>query len=385
VPPTTSLTLVARAAIVTAVLATAAAALTGCPTRNPDIDASYDGPIVLMCDPRIPDLGAGQDVPTCSADGVIDVNETTAVRDGNDLHLRVDTRNRRNELHPSCVDRDSTEVVLRYTAPPESAHVQALRITSAACGTQFDTVLSVRNDCGPEYNDYSCNNDGFTDDGRDTRKSTVYYTNLEPEQFVYILVDGFDGSAGQAELVITEYTNVGVAFAPCIPIPPDMATVPGIETASFRCTDQGTRCRPGAAPDGTDLCLPLLPLGAACDPDERRNVCESSERNVVCAQNPISRTEAVCALPGTAPGAYCRRDEPRCDARLACSPGAGFGARDICVPLRGSGASCDPAMVGFVDRCDMGLACCGDMPDAGATFTCRPGGWSPCFQFVAGP
>ncbi len=362
-----------------------AASTSACATRMPGNDAgSMDAYAVIACDPRVPDLGAGTNVPSCSSDGVIDVNNT-ALREGNDLHVRVSTLNRRNDLHPSCADRDSSEVVLRYTSPPESAHVRALRITTAGCGTQFDTVLSVRNACGQEYNDYSCNNDGYTDDGRDTRKSTVYYTNLEPEQFVYIIVDGFDGSAGQAELVITEYTDVGVAFAPCVPIPASMATVPGVEVASWRCTQDGTRCRPGAAPDGTDLCLPLLPLGAPCDPDERRNVCETSANNVLCAQNPISRTEAICALPGTAPGAYCRANEPRCDARLACSPGAGFGGRDVCVPLRGQGASCDPTAVGFVDRCDNGLTCCGDMPDAGASFYCRPNGWSPCFQFVSGP
>jgi hypothetical protein len=332
----------------------------------------------------VPDLGPGTNAPSCSADAVIDVN-ATALRTGNDLHLRVDTRNRRNDLHPGCVDRDSSEAVLRYTAPPETAHVQALRVTTVACATQYDTVLAVRNDCGPDYHDYSCNNDGFLDDGRDTRRSTVYFLELEPEQFVYVLVDGFDGSAGEAEVVITEYPEIGIAFAPCIPIPPNMQSVPGIDVAGFRCPHDGIQCRPGAAPDGTDLCLPLLPLGAPCDPDQHRNVCEESDRNVLCAQNPLAHSEAVCALPGTAPGAYCRPTDPRCDARLICSPGATAGDHSFCVPLRGAGASCDPAPTGFVDHCDTGLTCCGDMPDGGANFTCHPMGWSPCFAFVPGP
>lgn len=372
-----------RPSLVTLLLA--ATALTACPTRPRDPDAgATDAYPVVACDPRVPDLGTGQNLPPCSAEAVIDVNRV-ALRDGSDLHLRVDTRNRRNELHPSCVDRDSSEVVLRYVSPPETSQVQALRITTAGCATQFDTVLSVRNDCGPDYRDYSCNNDGFTDDGRETRKSTVYFTELEPEQYVYIILDGYDGSAGEAEIVVTEFPNEGVAFAPCIPVPPSMETAPGAATAGLRCPHDGIRCRPGAASDGTDLCLPLVVLGAPCDPDERRNVCEASERNVVCAQNPISRTEAVCALPGTAPGAICRPAAPRCDGRMTCSPGAGFAGRDICVPLRGTGATCDPAPVGFVDHCDMGLTCCGDVGDAGANFTCRTNGWSPCFAYVPGP
>lgn len=367
-------------------LALCALALAGCPTRVPYDVAYSDAAWDLSIDPRVPSVGAGRGAPSCAPEEVIDIN-ALGFRQDRQLRLRVDTRNRRNELHPGCVDRDSTEAVIRYTAPAATQQqtVQAIRVSTVADATEFDTVLAVRNDCGPEYRDYSCNNDGFLDDGRETRRSTVYYTELEPEQFVYILVDGFDGSQGQAEVVIDEITDLGTAFNPCLPVPPAMSTDPRAPTAGFRCPVDGVRCRPGAAADGTDLCLPLLPIGAPCDPEERRNVCEDVLiEGVLCAQNPRSRTEAVCALPGTAAGAICRHDEPRCDGRLACSPGSGFGNRDICVPLRGMGASCDPAMVGYVDRCESGLTCCGDSADAGANFTCRPPG-ETCFPPAPAP
>jgi hypothetical protein len=361
--------------------------LAGCPTRIRDDaglgDAAWD---VLPLDPRVPNVGAGDNQPSCAPEAVIDVNEL-AFRDGNMFRIRVDTHNRRNELHPECtMGRDSTEAVLRYTAPDADSmgnpRVRALRVSTVAPATEFDTVLSVRNDCGPEYHDYSCNNDGFLDDGTETRRSTVYFVNVEPLQFVYVVVDGFDGSEGVAEVSIEEFPDIGTLGAPCIPVPPSMQMDPNAEIAGFRCPNDGIQCRPGAAADGTELCLPLLGLGAPCDPEERRNVCEPfSLRQVVCAQNPVSRTEALCALPGTAPGALCRPTDPRCDGHLACSPGAGFSGRDICVPLRSLGASCDPTAHGYVDQCEMGLRCCGDSPDAGASFYCRPAmGYSPCFD-----
>lgn len=360
--------------------------LCGCPTRLPtDAGADFD---VQPCDPRVPTIGPGQNLPSCAPEAVIDVNRE-ALRIGNELRLRVDTRNRRNELHPSCEVRDSVEAVLRYTAPPEGPdgrRVRALKVSTVNCGTQFDTIVTLKNNCGPEYPDWGCNNDAHDEGGRLTRKSTVYYLDVEPEQFVYIVVDGFDSSAGQAEVVITEIAELGVRGAPCIPVPPAMTDDPTAVTAGFRCPHEGIRCRPGAADDGTDLCLPLLPLGAPCDPEERRNVCEPfSERGVLCAQNPRSPTEAICALPGTAPGAQCRTTEPRCDGRLTCAPRSGWGHRDVCVQIVGQGAACDPTPVDYVDRCDTGLTCCGDSPDAGASFHCRPTGTMPCYPPVAMP
>ena len=64
---------------------------------------------------------------------------------------------------------------------------------------------------------------------------------------------------------------------------------------------------------------------------------------------------------------------------------AGFENRDICVPLRGNMAVCDPQLVGYVSHCEDGLRCCGDHPDAGATFVCRPADFTPCFVQAAAP
>jgi hypothetical protein len=366
----------------------AACALGGCPTRFPHDALVLDSGFFdsQPWDPRVPTVGPGNGAPSCASESVIPVNgdDGVAFHEGRTWRVRVETRGRRNDLHVDCVDRDSSEAVLRYQVPPREAdgtEVRAIRVSTIAPATLFDTVLAVRNDCGPEYRDYSCNNDGFEDDGRETRRSTVYFTDLEPEQYVFIILDGYDGSAGLAEISVVEFTDVGVQGAPCGPIPPQLARDPLGPLDGSRCPHAGLQCRPGAAADGTDLCLPLLPLGAPCDAEERRNVCEPPQtRGVVCAQNPMDRTQAVCALPGTAAGATCNRNEPRCGGRLACSPGSGFNNRDVCVPVRSDGASCDPAPVGFTNRCDAGLTCCGDSPDAGASFYCRPMGTSPCYQ-----
>ena len=362
------------------------ALLPACATRNTPDAGDFDAIPVQDCDPRVPNLGQGAMAPSCAPESIIDIN-TQALRQGNDLHIRVDTLNRLNELHPMCVDRDSSEAVLRYTAPPELStgpQVLAIRATTVTCATEYDTVLSIRNGCGPEFTDYTCDNDGFTDDGLETRKSTVYFLNVEPEQYVYILLDGFDASAGQAEVIVTEFPELGVLDAPCIPVPSTLSTDPNATVEGYRCPHPGIQCQPGAAADGTDLCVPLLPLGAPCDPSQRRDTCEATYlRGVTCSVNPTDATQTVCALPGTAAGAPCRPAIPRCDGRLACSPRLGPNETDVCVPIVGMGASCDPSPVAFTDACDAGLTCCGDEPDAGASFTCRGAGWSPCFPYVA--
>jgi hypothetical protein len=371
------------------------ALLPGCPTRL----AADDVPDVVdwrpAIDPRVPNVGPGNNLPSCAPEAIIDMNgdHGLAFHEGDEWHLRVDTTNRRNDLHPDCADRDSSEAVLRYTAPPAGPDghpaVVALRISTDAPATQYDTVLYVTNRCGDDASIYSCNNDGFTEDGRETRHSTVYYTDLEPEQYVYIIVDGFDGSAGRAEVIVTEIRQTGTLGQPCDAVPASLVMDPTGPYDPSRCPNPGVQCQPGAAPDGTDLCLPLLPLGAPCDPDERRNVCEPAfRRGVRCAQNPNDRSATACALPGTAPGATCRPDAPgapRCDGRLYCRPGLSYAERDVCVPIVGQGAACDPAPADYISRCDQGLTCCGDSQDAGASFYCRPPGYSPCFAFIPPP
>lgn len=131
------------------------------------------------------------------------------LRIGDEIRIRVDIRGRRNDLHPpqDCAQVDSTEAVLHYVAPdvaPDGRRVRALRVSTVACGTQYDTVVSVRNECSPEATDYVCNNDSHLDDGRMSHRSVAHFIDVEPAQHVYIVVDGFDGSAGQAEVVVTE-------------------------------------------------------------------------------------------------------------------------------------------------------------------------------------
>jgi hypothetical protein len=352
--------------------------LEACPAAPFDDDA---GPYVPYdAQPSNPPLVLPAGAPSCAPEAIVDMN-ARGLRDGRTLRLRVDTRAARDDVHPICAPHDSREVVLRYTVPPfVQADVRAVRITTDSPATDYDTVLSIRLACATDIRDITCDNDSFNADGTDNRRSTVYNVGTSPEDVMFLVVDGYDGSAGIADVVLTELTALGVANAPCFDIPPELLRDPAAPTAYFRCPHDGIRCRPGAAPDGTDLCLAVLPLGAHCDVDGRTNLCETTAE---CAQNPTVPAQTACALPGTAPGARCRGvrgDDNRCDAGLVCSPGVTMYDRDECVPLRAAGDTCDPAPAGFINQCAPGLRCCAGAPDAGTNTYCVAAGSSPCYQ-----
>lgn len=365
-----------------AVMFAAPVALSGCPA--PPIEDLVNDFDVVPWDatPLESPYRNPSGAPSCAPEAIVDVNRV-GVRTGRDLLVRVDTRGARNDLRTLCVPYDSTEVVLRYTSPPAAeARVPAIRVTTDSPGTTYDTVLGIRLVCTPGARDITCGNDTPLREGGESRRSTIYHVGMNPEDTVFILVDGFDGSAGVAEVTVSEIPELGVLGAPCVPIPPQRATDPTAPTAYFRCPHPGIRCQPGAAPDGTDLCLRVVPIGQPCDPAQRFDVCERASEGVECAQNPSDAMEARCALPGTAPGARCRGvrgDVDRCDAGLVCSEGVERWDRDQCVPLRREGQTCDPAPRGFINRCAPGLECCAEAPDAGATTYCRPSG-STCYR-----
>lgn len=374
----------------------ACAALAACPA--PPIDDNEFGYDIVPRDavPADPPLRNPSGPPSCAPEGIVDAN-ATGQRSGATLRVRVDTRGRRNDVRVGCVPYDSSEVVLRYTTPPLAVrNVRALRVTTlteptlpvgapldaggapatddrAGDPTEYDTVLALRLTC--DGREVECNNDAFFRDPagvtRTTRRSEIYHVEPGPEETLFIVVDGFDGSAGAAVVTIEEITTLGVLGAPCVPIPPQRALDPTADTDYFRCPHDGIQCRPGAAPDGTDLCLPLVPLGGTCDPHQRFDVCARTDQGVECASNPAAGADpARCALPGTAPGSRCRgvRGTPnRCDGpNLACAEGGPMADRDECVVVRQLGGSCDPSMYGAIDRCADGLSCCAPSADAGS-------------------
>lgn len=332
--------------------------------------------------------------PSCSPEAVVDFN-AQATRTGNLLTLAVDTRNARNDVHPACVLDDGPEVFLRYHVPPASERtVAGLRVSTVTDVTRanalrsdgtadpdpttFDTVLSIRRIC--DGRDLACNNDDFLPNASTTairtRRSTVWQVGVMPEDELLIMLDGNEGSRGVAILTIEEIPQLGVLYMPCMPIPLERALDPTAPTAYFRCPAPGLRCGESAAGDGTDLCLPIVPLGAMCDEHGRINVCEGVDVGAVCASNPSDQTQVQCAMPGTAPGAPCRGNRTtvdRCVAGLFCSlatPGEGS---DTCVPIRHQGESCDPTPTGSINHCADGLACC-VFGDAGDETTCQPAG-----------
>src|SRR5512138_3622636 len=89
-----------------------AAAASACSTRGGDgvvyEDAGY---LDTWVDPNIPTIAAGNGSPSCASSAVIDLN-ARGVRHGRITKLRVDTRGRSNDLHPSCrTATDSVEAV----------------------------------------------------------------------------------------------------------------------------------------------------------------------------------------------------------------------------------------------------------------------------------
>lgn len=359
--------------------ALAALVLAGCPAPSFDDDA---GPYVPY-DAQPGNLTLPAGAPNCSPETILDLN-SRGTRDGRELHIRVDTRAARDDLHPVCSPYDSREVVLRYRVPTMAeGATRAVRITTDTPGTSYDTVLSILLQCATDVRAISCDNDGFGADGTENRRSTVYAVDTSPEDVLYISVDGYNGGAGVADVVLTEIPELGVSGAPCFTIPPERIHDPTAPTAYFRCPHDGIRCAPGAAPDGTDLCVPIIPLGQPCDTEGRRNVCAQTDAGAECAQNPTVPSQTACALPGTAPGARCRGargDANRCDAELVCSEGPTLYDRDLCVPLRHANETCDPSTTGFINRCAPGLRCCAAMPGAGVTTYCVAETGTTCYQ-----
>lgn len=135
----------------------------------------------------------------------------------------------------------------------------------------------------------------------------------------------------------------GTAGAPCRP-------------GASRC-DTGLECRTG--PDGeNELCYRAIAPSGACDPLGGVNICSM---DTDCVPN-TPLTAGVCVAPGTAPGAPCRGDDPRCDSGISCSVTAGEGH---CQRTLIDGATCD-LRYGST-RCTGGSC----VPDSATAATCR--------------
>ncbi len=312
-------------------VAMVAAAVTaaGCPSRDDGANVStvHGGADAgVWTGSPVPTVAAPAG-PTCTAENVADI-QRQGVHQGRTYKIRVDTRARQNDLHPGCLSRpDGPEMAVRYTAP---GGVTAVYATTAGDATEFSTALYVRSNCAADSGDITCN----VSDPASGARSSVYVTEITPEEVLYFIVDGTDGERGVAELTITE-VGEGGATEPCRAAPND--TPDGLRHPS-RC-DLPLRCSPGAAADGTGLCLTVVPTGSVCDPDQRTNLCADGTQ---CAVDPMDHTSAVCAAPGFAPGAPCRGAAPRCSGGLSCARAPTSGAVDTCVRTLSPGADCDP-------------------------------------------
>ncbi len=134
-----------------------------------------------------------------------------------------------------------------------------------------------------------------------------------------------------------------VAGAPCRP-------------SGTRC-DTGLECRP--SPDGeNEVCARSVAPAGRCDPLNGVSICTM---DTDCVPN-TPLTDGVCVAPGTAPGAPCRGDDPRCDSGISCSVTEGDGH---CQRTLATGTACD-LRYGST-RCTGG-AC---VADSATAATCR--------------
>ena len=151
--------------------------------------------------------------------------------------------------------------------------ITAATIANASAGagplvpdpTTFDTVLYLRFAC--DQADANCNNGAFVPDGtggaKITQRSELYQVPTMPDDEMLIVVDGYDGEEGLAQVTLQEYPQLGVLNAPCIPIPPERSMDVTAPTAYFRCSvPRHSVSAWGGARRQRPLCVPLVPLGS---------------------------------------------------------------------------------------------------------------------------
>lgn len=110
------------------------------------------------------------------------------------LELTGNTMAEADDFAPSCMARDGgRDVAFQFTAPETG------RYDISTVGSSFDTVLSVRRDCGGA--EIACNDDA--ERGRETGSSLT--VDLAACETVILVVDGFSG--GESGSVVLRVTS----------------------------------------------------------------------------------------------------------------------------------------------------------------------------------
>jgi len=178
----------------------------------------------------------------------------------------------------------------------------------------YDTILSLRSDCGDVATTLDCNDD----DGFNLQSSIT--TTLEAGQTVFILVDGFRANVGPFELTaglapvaaLGEACGADAGFAVC----PEGAVclddsrfddVPAV-CAAVRNLNTGDACIPGSPLDACpeedicfeDVCTTVrnLSTGDACDRGNPTAVCPESDVcfDAVCVTPRVLNTGDACVV-----------------------------------------------------------------------------------------
>jgi len=101
-----------------------------------------------------------------------------------------------DEHSPSCSSLGSTDVTYSFTAASDGPVV----VSTDHEGTEYDTVLYVREDCIDPATEIACNDD--IDSKKSSASSELYFDAVAGESYS-IIVDGWGGDAGLFELSLT--------------------------------------------------------------------------------------------------------------------------------------------------------------------------------------
>jgi len=128
--------------------------------------------------------------PSCTIDSDLSDSVNASSLTAGDSSLGED------EHSPSCSSLDSTDVTYSFTAASDGPVI----VSTDHEGTEYDTVLHVREHCIDPATEVACNDD--IESRRGSSQSELYFDAVAGESYS-IIVDGWGGDSGLFELSLT--------------------------------------------------------------------------------------------------------------------------------------------------------------------------------------
>ncbi len=192
-----------------------------------DGDGPSDYPFDPGCDSPQDDDENDPDVAACGngedddADGVTDEADPGCANptDPNEGNVCTDTLAFRDvtgqrDVTGRTEGEGQLDAGCRSNEAPEAVHLVTLRrayrtLRASTLGSTFDTVLSIRRDCGDVTSEVACNDDARPSE----RTSVIAYEDPAPGDY-FVIVDGFRDAQGQYSLTLVAEVDDGEACPP---------------------------------------------------------------------------------------------------------------------------------------------------------------------------